>query len=107
MHAFQDAVALLDLTGPWTMYMQENNHQVWLSPVPSRIPTSVQQAVLNMLPVQFSCLETTRNLLFFKVHTLSALLDAVVTVFNPVASAFFSTPQHTSHHPAPGITQVT
>lgn len=28
MQAFQEAVALLDLTGPWTMYMQENNDQV-------------------------------------------------------------------------------
>ena len=29
MQAFRTAQALLDLTGPWTMYMQENNEQVW------------------------------------------------------------------------------
>ena len=33
MQAFQGAVALLDLTSPWTMYMQENNDQVWLTAV--------------------------------------------------------------------------
>ena len=30
MQAFREARALLDLTGPWTMYMQENNDRVWL-----------------------------------------------------------------------------
>ena len=30
MQAFQQAEALLDLTGPWTLYMQKNNAQVWL-----------------------------------------------------------------------------
>lgn len=30
MQAFREAQGLLDLTGPWTMYMQENQDQVWL-----------------------------------------------------------------------------
>ena len=44
MLAFQKAEALLDLTGPWTLYMHEHNHQVCVAMVNRthmRLPGSV------------------------------------------------------------------